>query len=105
MNIDYSEIITKANARKDALQALSKELEPLESHAGVLFDVLDYFVGLHVLVASVDAEGQAMLGNLVGRINSVSNACNQLGNTLRPQYDATPANLPVLVKALRKDVA
>lgn len=64
MNINYDEIITKANQRKDALKALSKALKEVDMQATVLYDALSYFENLGVLMKAVDQEGRNMLGDI-----------------------------------------
>lgn len=82
MNIDYSEIITKANARKEALQALAKTLEPIEGHAADLFDALGYFAALLPRVKAIDAEGKAMMPRLLERVNDIAYRCESLRSQL-----------------------
>lgn len=82
MNIDYSEIITKANARKEALQALARALEPAESQAAVLIDALDYFGTLLPLAKAIDAEGKAMMPRLLERVNDIAYRCESLRASL-----------------------
>lgn len=99
MNIDYSEIITKANARKEALQALSKALEPAEHHAADLFDALDYFATLLPLAKAIDAEGKAMMPRLLERVNDIAYRCESLRSALicgSDQYRSMPGLLAAL---------
>jgi hypothetical protein len=62
MNINYGEIITKANERKDALKALSEALKDAQSQATKLHEALNYFAGLLSLMQAIDPEGRNMLG-------------------------------------------
>ncbi len=101
MNIDYSEIIAKANARKEALQALDEELKLLESHAGVLFDVLDYFEKLTPLLDAVDLEGRAMLGPVPARLFEISARCRSLRAGLATDACNATASMPYLLHFMR----
>lgn len=62
MNINYDEIITKANERKDALKTLSEALKDAQSQATKLHEALNYFAGLQPLLQAIDPEGRNMLG-------------------------------------------
>ena len=62
MNINYDEIITKANQRKDALKALSEALKDVQSQATKLHEAMNYFAELLPLLQAIDPEGRNMLG-------------------------------------------
>lgn len=62
MNINYDEIITKANQRKDALKALSGALKDVQSQATKLHEAMNYFAELLPLLQAIDPEGRNMLG-------------------------------------------
>lgn len=102
MNIDYSQIITKANARKDALQSLDMALQRLPEVGDHLLADLDYFVGLGHLLGAIDAEGQQMLGNLPSRIQRLFKACLQLKYDLTPMDDAIQTSLAGMIKVVEK---
>ena len=63
MNINYEDIITAANARKEGLKAVETQLTYLENIAIELEGALKYFVELRRLVESLDDEGKKMLGD------------------------------------------
>ena len=81
MKINYEEIITKANERKDALQAVAKDLPEIGYHKTRLYQALEYFVALKNKVEKLDAEGKQILGQeLALRIQQVGLDCNMAYN-------------------------
>ena len=84
MNINYEDIIAKANARKDALKALEVELTFVSDVAEQLAVSMNYFINLRAMLIALDAEGQSMvrplcapaievglmLGDIQARINA-----------------------------------
>lgn len=61
MNINYDEIITKANERAERLKALTEQIAPVQEKAHQLIDALIYFRDLSVAVELLDSEGKALL--------------------------------------------
>ena len=83
MNINYDEIITKANERKDALKALSEALKDAQSQATKLHEALNYFAELLPLLQAIDPEGR----NMLGAVNSaVLHAAAQAENYKREAF-------------------
>ena len=79
MNINYDEIITKANARKNALQALAAQIPEIEQQRIKLYEALDFFAALQPLTTNLDQEGRMILGGgndvLAERFISVGHRC------------------------------
>lgn len=84
MNINYDEIITKANARKNALQALAAQIPEIEQQRIKLYEALDFFDNLQILASSIDTEGRLILGGgndtLSTRFISVGRRCKGFKN-------------------------
>ena len=84
MNINFDEIITKANERKDQLQAVVRMLERVPEHAHALNKALAFFGGMASSIAALDAEGKTLLGTSLGeplmhhRIQNVAGICMDL---------------------------
>lgn len=62
MNINYGEIITKANARKVALEDITEYAKQAEEMAHELKFAATYFIDLAAKVAALDGEGKVLLG-------------------------------------------
>lgn len=72
MKINYDEIITKANERKEKLQVLVAKLQDAETQAAKLVEALQYFWDLELARQGLDAEGHELLpGNLGWRIGCI----------------------------------
>lgn len=61
MNINYDEIIHRANERAEKLKALTERLAPIQEKAEQLAAALVYFYNLREAVDDLDAEGRALL--------------------------------------------
>lgn len=61
MKINYDEIITKANDRKNKLQALSIFCEDLPLWRERHLDSLGYFTELYMMASKLDLEGRALI--------------------------------------------
>lgn len=61
MNINYDEIIHRANVRAEKLKALTERLAPIQEKAEQLAAALVYFHNLSGAVDDLDAEGRALL--------------------------------------------
>lgn len=81
MNINFDEIITKANERKDNLQRTVRMLERLPEQAAALNTALAFFGQMAVVLQKLDVEGKTLLGTSLGeplmhcRIQSVAGLC------------------------------
>lgn len=60
MNIDYADIIQKANARKDALQEFERLLAQSPEHAEQLRKSLSFFSELRTAADALDTEAIAL---------------------------------------------
>lgn len=79
MKINYEDIITLANARKEKLQAAAKALGALPEQATVLLGALDYFTNLRAAVTALDDEARGLLGaHIFQRINAITNGTGNL---------------------------
>lgn len=67
MNINYDEIITKANERKEKLKAFQEHSLGAEAHANAILRGLLYFSNLRYKAEALDSEGRAMLGGTYQR--------------------------------------
>jgi hypothetical protein len=76
MNINYDDIITKANARKNALKALEAKFTEVPLQARLMKEALQFFASLGPLLASLDAEGCDMLSHMATRARMISNQSN-----------------------------
>lgn len=63
MKINYDEIITKANTRKEILQKISAEVEQLEEISSQLWLIKGRFEELAALWDRLDEEGRVMVGH------------------------------------------
>ena len=82
MNINYEDIITKANARKDALKAIEAEISEVHDMSESLKACLEYFVDLGKMTSALDAEGLQMLGAAHDPIYRVSENCKGMRHSL-----------------------
>lgn len=72
MNINYDEIITRANTRKDKLMEITKDLVDFQYRRTELYKALSYFATLGEKAGRLDPEGRALLGDeLTSRLVSV----------------------------------
>lgn len=71
MKINYEDIITKANKRKEALAEFASLAVAAEYHAHAVLTGLLYFENLKEAVERIDAEGKALLGEASGRVQHV----------------------------------
>lgn len=62
MKINYEDIITKANARKEAIAKFASLAVAAEHHATTVINSLLYFQQLGEAAEKIDAEGKALLG-------------------------------------------
>ena len=60
MNIDYADIIQKANARKDALMEFERLLAQSSEHAEQLRKSLSFFFALRIAADALDTEAVAL---------------------------------------------
>lgn len=61
MNIDYAQIIEKANARKEALEAFAARMKEAPEQVRKLHDALVFFADLKAAANALDAEGLALV--------------------------------------------
>lgn len=61
MNINYDEIIRRANDRAEKLKLLDAQLEDAKAQAVKLCEALQYFSELSTLQSSMDQEGRELL--------------------------------------------
>lgn len=105
MNINYDEIIHRANARAEKLKALTEQFEPIHEKAEQLIDALLYFERLEANVRELDSEGQALLPNyVVHRLLAVGACVRYALAQLVRQLDAQrsdSAHVLELVKAVK----
>lgn len=102
MNINYDEIIHRANERAEKLKALNEKLTQAKGHATALSEALAYFDDLREARDQLDSEGLAMLGPLGSYIHSVGSTANVttrslFGDSRSPQY------LPKLVELIEQN--
>lgn len=64
MNLPFDDIITRANARKEALKEIQLKLEDLPSHVEALRTALRFFAEFRPLYNHLDAEGKSLLADL-----------------------------------------
>jgi hypothetical protein len=76
MEINYDEIITKANARAEQLKEIQRYGADAETHAVALLSAMLYFSNLNQRICALDAEGKAMVGGLVQRASLVGGTCS-----------------------------
>ena len=62
MNINYSEIIAKANARKDALQVAVTYVERFNDEIADFYASLQFIKDFGAVLENLDYEGRALLG-------------------------------------------
>lgn len=107
MNINYDEIITKANARKNALQALAAQIPEIEQQRIKLYEALDFFATLQLLTSNIDQEGRMILGGgndvLAARFIAVGitcrnfkGGCMSISTPNQPYYGSIDALLGAL---------
>lgn len=105
MNINYDEIIHRANARAEKLKALTEQFEPIHEKAEQLIDALLYFEKLEANVRELDSEGQALLPSyVVHRLLTVGACVRYALVQLVRQLDAQrsdSAHVRELVKAVK----
>ena len=75
MNINYDEIITKANTRAEQLKEIQRYGAGAEEHATAMLSAMLYFANLNNRIQALDAEGKAMVGGLVQRAHLVGRTC------------------------------
>lgn len=63
MKINYEDIITKANTRKEALQNMEKMINDLPDMVESFTACLDYFIELGKLETTLDSEGKVIFGD------------------------------------------
>jgi len=61
MNINYDEIITKANERAEKLKVVQEYAKGIDDKAHELLDLMLYFANLGNKAQAVDAEGRQLL--------------------------------------------
>lgn len=61
MKINYDEIITKANERKEKLQKLTELLREQPAQVNALLAILGWATEVHRVHASLDTEGRSLL--------------------------------------------
>lgn len=64
MKINYDEIITKANARKETLKLLQEHLDQFELQAAALETSVQYFDRVMEINRMLDTEARGLLGPL-----------------------------------------
>ena len=100
MKINYEDIITKANARKEKLQELATYTEAIqEKYADLELDV-QFFNDLIHKIKALDNEGQLMVSkNITILLSDATTAMKQLTHgAIRNEFACTP--LKNLVNAL-----
>ena len=99
MNINYDEIIHKANARAEKLKALTEKLAPIQEKAEQLAAALVYFHNLREAVNDLDAEGRALLPEgIESRVAHVGAAATY---TLGQLTESSLRNLQQLIDAVK----
>ena len=63
MNINYEDIITRANARAESLKEIQQAMARVPDAIEMLDEALSYFENLGQLVGKLDAEGKLLLGD------------------------------------------
>ena len=104
MNINYDEIINKANERAEKLKAIQNYAHFVEENANALISSLNYFRDFGKLITEVDSEGRAMLGQTFYRVTRIgSKAESMLGICTIPNScnGSDEYVLAALVKALK----
>ena len=100
MKINYDEIITKANARKDALQALVPLLEALPAHLAAVEAASNALYAAHTAYNALDAEGRSLLGDVGSPLYNVT---NDVGNAVRAEgYNSSVRKFNMLRAAIAK---
>lgn len=104
MNINYDEIITKANERAEKLKAIQEYACFVEENANALLLSLKYFQKFGKLVAELDPEGRQIIVPLFYRIARISSlAESTLGTYTIPNScnGSDESVLSALVKELK----
>lgn len=83
MKIDYAQIITSANERKEQLEAIEEHLGDIAEQAANLTTALYYFSNLRILIEDLDPEGK----NLIPKIKQVGGNVGYLCNELLQQIN------------------
>lgn len=87
MEINYEDIITKANARKEALIGLTTLLNQAEENSTKLIAVRDWLDTVKLAFIKLDNEGKEMLpDHVLTALNKVSITLSELNNVLY-RYD------------------
>lgn len=103
MKIDYDEIITKANERKEQLQALTTQLQDIEAQAVKLGEVLQYFSGLNSARNALDAEGRNLLPKTLDeRLYHVGGGADHLWRRLCASPPEAYCSLPALIELVKE---
>lgn len=82
MNIQFEQIIERANKRKDQLVEIAAELETLTEHIAHLEEDLAYFENLGRLVCALDQEGRQMIALIATYATYVGGAAGNLRGKL-----------------------
>jgi hypothetical protein len=86
LNIDYAEIISKADRRRAVLKELEEELQMLQDSMEKVTQGLGHLAHLRNLFIALDDEGREMLGAAGVRINDVGGSASvYLNNFLSDQ--------------------
>ena len=104
MNINYDEIITKANERAEKLKAIQNCAHFVEENANALISSLKYFRDFGKLVSELDPEGRVMLGQTFYRVTRIGSlAESMLGTCTIPNScnESDEYVLTALVEALK----
>lgn len=103
MKINYDEIITKANERKEQLQALTTKLQDIEAQAVKLGEALQYFSELKSARDALDAEGQKLLPpSLSSRLYHVGERASSFWRQMCLSADEDSISLHGLVNTVKE---
>lgn len=103
MKINYDEIITKANERKEQLQALTTKLQDAEAQAAKLAEALQYFWDLELARRDLDAEGQELLPRSLGwRISCIGSRADALRKELCDMGESYGSSLSGLIRTIEE---
>ena len=98
MKINYEDITTKANTRKEALQALERELNDLPGIVESFTGCLEFFKHLGVLTAQLDDEGRNLLGSRWRGIHDIAALAVRARKDFYEDTGYKQARLPELIE-------
>ena len=103
MKINYEDIITKANARKEALQAVQAFSTAADTHARNILEGLQYFIELAARVNALDDEGKKLLNGAALRATLVGQNAMKMHRdlTCNDGWGSDTAKIMALVGALQ----